>query len=337
MDTFATVRQAAEELADRLRAVDSLPVSDESEQARFEQVKAALDHCLARLHPLGLVGVDNRLPSSELWNVAGELLTRGWLQNQARTKPRGYAGDYEMLARIYENRLCDDPLGKLFDRYFQEEAAPRAVRSRMEMMTQWIVELARGADPSPLTPLPQGERGIRVAVVGSAFGLEVRDALVRLGEHERSSVSVTLLDLDWAAIEYAKQKLSGLIAGERLKEVSANLFRLPVREPLAAHLNDTDLLLCPGLFDYFDDATAVAILRTFWNRLAPGGRLAVFQFAPHNPTRAYMEWLGNWYLIYRTTDELRQLALDAGLPAPVIELSSEPLGVDLLLLATRPE
>jgi extracellular factor (EF) 3-hydroxypalmitic acid methyl ester biosynthesis protein len=348
MDVVATVRQAAEELADRLRAVDSPPVSDESEQARFEQVKAALDDCLARLQPLGLIGVDNRLPSSELWNVCGSLLTRGWLQNQARTKPRGYAGDYEMLSRIYENRLCDDPLGRLFDRYFQEEAAPRAVRNRMAMMTEWIVELASGADPSPLTPLPQrergtgqalppGERGIRVAVVGSAFGLEVRDAIAQLAEHERSNVSVTLLDLDWAAIKYAKQKLSGLIDDERLKEVSANLFRLPVREPLAAHLNDTDLLLCPGLFDYFDDATAVAMLRTFWERLAPGGRLAVFQFAPHNPTRAYMEWLGNWYLIYRTERELRQLALDAGLPESQIELSSEPLGVDLLLAATRAE
>lgn len=318
----SVVRQAAEELASRLRAVDSLSVTDENEQARFERVKAALDDCLARLHPLGLVGVDNRLPSSELWNVCGSLLTRGWLQNQARTKPRGYAGDYEMLARIYENRLCDDPLGKMFDRYFQEEAAPRAVRNRMAMMTEWIVEAARN-------------RAVHVAVVGSAFGLEVRDALAQLEQRQRDRIRVTLLDLDWAAIEHARQKLSGLIAAERLNDVRANLFRLPVREPLAAHLNDTDLLLCPGLFDYFDDATATAMLQTFWQRLAPGGRLAVFQFAPHNPTRAYMEWLGNWYLIYRTERELRKLAIDAGLPESHIELSSEPLGVDLLLRATK--
>src|SRR5688572_28014520 len=146
MDVAATVRQAANELAVRLRAVDALPATGESEAARYERVRAALDDCLARLQPLGLVGPDNRLPSSELWNVAGELLTRGWLQNQARTKPRGYAGDYEMLARIYEKRLCDDPLGKLFDRYFQEEAAPRAVRNRMAMMTEWNVHAVRSAN-----------------------------------------------------------------------------------------------------------------------------------------------------------------------------------------------
>jgi len=33
----------------------------------------------------------------------------------------------------------------------------------------------------------------------------------------------------------------------------------------------------------------------------PGNRaeMIVFNFAPSNPSRAYMEWLGNWYLTYR--------------------------------------
>ena len=334
-EVLETVRSAALELIVELRAVEAMAVKEETESERFDLVRSAFGDCLARLDALGLRGPDNRLPSSELWNIAGDVLQRGWLQNQARTKPRGYAGDYEMLARIYENRLCDDPLGRLFDRYFQEEAAPRAVRNRMAMMTEWIVELARGADPSPLTPLPRRERGIKLAVVGSAFGLDVRDAFLELNEEERRSFSVTLLDVDWAAIEFARERLGGLVPVDRLNAVSANLFRLPDRPALAAHLDQTDLLLCPGMFDYLEDAAAAAMLRTFWDRLAPGGRLAVFQFAPHNPTRTYMEWLGNWYLIYRTREQFRDLALAAGLAESQIELTSEPLGVDLLLVARK--
>ena len=178
-------------------------------------------------------------------------------------EPRGYAGDFEMLARIYENRLCEDPLGRLFDRYFQEEAAPRAVRHRMAMMTEWIVDLVVRSEV------------VKFAVVGSAFGLEVRDALMRLDESQRKGLSVTLLDLDPSAIEFACESLQGLIGADRLTAISANLFRLPDRSALAAPLDESDLLLCPGLFDYLDDTAAAAMLRTFWERLSPGGRLAV--------------------------------------------------------------
>jgi SAM-dependent methyltransferase len=325
-DIVAAIRQIAEELLARLRAVEAALSASGAEEPQYREVKSALDQCVSQLDAFGLRGPDNRLPSSELWNVAGDVLQRGWLQNQARTKPRGYAGDYDMLARIYENRLCDDPLGRLMDRYFQEEAAPRAVRNRMKMMEDWIVELAasRGLE---------GKKA-KVAIVGSAFGLEVRDALKRLDEQARQSLRVTLLDLDWAAIEFARGQLEELLRPEQLNAVSANLFRLPDRPQVASHLAGSDLLLCPGLFDYLDDAAAQAMLRAFWERLAPGGRLAIFQFAPHNPTRSYMEWLGNWYLIYRTPAELEQLAHAAGLPRESWQLGSEPLGVDLLLSLT---
>jgi len=49
-----------------------------------------------------------------------------------------------------------------------------------------------------------------------------------------------------------------------------------------------------------------------------------------------MEWIGNWYLLYRDAAELRNLAAAADIPAACIELGAESLGVDLYLTATRP-
>ena len=147
MDLIQRVRQIAEKLLADLEPIASR-LSNVAEDQLYPAVAESLHHCLRNLEELHVWGPENRLPSSELWNAAAHLLERGWLQNRARTKPRGYAGDYEMLARIYENRRCDDPLGRLFDRYFQEEAAPRAVQNRMRMMADWIVELASGGRES---------------------------------------------------------------------------------------------------------------------------------------------------------------------------------------------
>jgi extracellular factor (EF) 3-hydroxypalmitic acid methyl ester biosynthesis protein len=325
------VREVAEALLNELGRIEGELSSSQSEDVFYRSLSAALDRCLHRLAALECWGPENRLPSSELWNVAGHLLSRGWLQNQARTKPRGYAGDYETLARIYENRLCADPLGRLFDRYFQQQAAPRAVRSRMGMIADWIVNAAIRRDRRDAT------EGVpyRVAIVGSAFGLEVCDALRRLNRAQRENIHVTLVDLDPAAIEFAREHLSSLLADNRLVTTSTNLFRLPERPQEASVLAGSDLMFCPGLFDYLDDPAATAMLRTLYKQLSAGGRLTIFQFAPHNPTRAYMEWMANWYLIYRDVEELRRLVDLADLPEAECAVGAEALGVDLYAAITR--
>jgi len=77
------------------------------------------------------------------------------------------------------------------------------------------------------------------------------------------------------------------------------------------------------------------MLRCLYERLAPGGRLVVFQFAPHNPTRAYMEWLASWYLIYRDLAAFQGVVAAAGISAEEAEFGAEPQGVDLFVSIRR--
>jgi extracellular factor (EF) 3-hydroxypalmitic acid methyl ester biosynthesis protein len=284
-----------------------------------------MDACLSDLNDVAIWGPANRAFSKEIWDIAGHLLARGWLEQRARDKPRGYAGDYELLAAVYENRSCDDPLGRLLDRYFQQHAAPRAVRHRMAMMADWIVETVRNAQ-RPTT---------RLAIVGSAFGSDVRAAIERLSPTERERLRVTLLDIDPQALEFARRQLLPVIPDAHLATVPVNLFRLAARPQLMRPLADSDLLCCPGLFDYLDDTSAIAMLRALFNQLGDGGRLVVFQFAPHNPSRAYMEWLANWHLIYRDQAQLESLVTAAELPHGVASYGAESLGVDLYTLIAR--
>ena len=119
--------------------------------------------------------------------------------------------------------------------------------------------------------------------------------------------------------------------------IRTNLFRLPQKADPNVALEPADFLVCSGLFDYLEDEPAASMLGWFWEQLAPGGLLLVGNFAPHNPTWAYMEWIGNWYLIYRTAAALGELAARAGIPADRVTVGSERLGVDLFLAGRRPE
>lgn len=321
MATMELVRSAAARLRGQIEKVSEL--ADQGQRQSI--VNIALDECLASLWATAIWGEANRLLSSELWNIAGGLLETGWLQARARDKPRGYAGDHELLRRICEGEVCDHPLGRHFDVYFQSQAAPQAVRNRAGMAAGWIVEAVR-----------QAGHETQVAIVGSGPAQEVVIACSRLSPELSRRLHVALLEMDGEALEGARSRLAGLLPAERVVAVQGNLFRLARRPELAAQLKNANLILCTGLFDYLDATAAAQLLAEFWRSLAPGGAACVFNFAPHNPTRAYMEWVGNWYLIYRDEADLASLASAAGIPRGCVTLGSEPLGIDRYLLARKP-
>lgn len=323
-DISALVRRAANQLREELSfATIHLP-----EQERFAAIATAMDRCLESLASTGLAGPDNRLPSSELWNIAGDLLATGWLQNHARSKPRGYAGDFEMLAWIGDSRICEHPLGRYFDRYFQTQAAPQAVRNRIEVAAAAICSQVRRSV----------EQGVcRIVVVGCGPALDVLQAAQQLTEDERSRMHVTLLDLDPHALAFAHKRLLPVLSEQQLRLENVNLFRLASKPSHAKLLDQSTLTICTGLFDYLDDSAAVAMLEAFWRGLQPQGQLLLFNFAQENPSRAYMEWIGNWYLIYRSRESLGNLTLMSDIRADCVTLGSEAQGIGLYLVALKDE
>ncbi|WP_254513442.1 class I SAM-dependent methyltransferase [Anatilimnocola floriformis] len=280
-------------------------------------VGAILDRGLVQLASTNLWGPANREPSQIMWDSAGEILRHGWLQLRAREKPRGYAGDHEMLGAIYQNRVTADPLGGAFDQYFLRQAAPQAVRNRMDLVRSEI----------------EGGRSAKCVFIGSGAGLEIVSAFEN--DLPRES-ELWLLDLDPAAIDLAEKNLLPFVSPERLHCLAENLVRLPKKKRLLEQLAGADLVVCTGFFDYLEDEAAAELLKTFWQLLRPGGQALIFNFAPWNPTRAYMEWIGNWYLLYRTRDDLVSLARKSGIEAGDFAVTAEASGIDLLLRLSKP-
>ncbi len=285
-------RRAGERLMEDLRFADVTTSGwANHERANFEMSRI-MNACLDDLALTNCWGEDNRIPSRALWKVAAESLSIGWLQNHARQKPRGYAGDFEMLERIVNRTLSPDPLGRAFDHFFQEQAAPEAVRSRTQLVADRIVTILRRS----------ANDKVRICSVGCGPAMDIEVACHELSTAERKRLDITLLDLDPAAIVHAVRRLGPLLDSDRLHAQRENLFRLPRLKRTPSLLTDSDFVVCTGMFDYLPDTDAVAMLQCFWSQLAKNGEMMVFNFAPSNPSQAYMEWIGNWYLIYR--DEL---------------------------------
>ena len=65
--------------------------------------------------------------------------------------------------------------------------------------------------------------------------------------------------------------------------------------------------------------------------IAPGGELVIGNFSRANPSRSYMELVGEWNLHHRSEDQLRELALQAGADADQLSVGREPENVNLFL------
>lgn len=69
-----------------------------------------------------------------------------------------------------------------------------------------------------------------------------------------------------------------------------------------------DLVYAAGLFDYLPQRTAQRLVEAMFRLLRPGGELLVTNFVPEVPDVGYMECVMDWHLIYRTPEDMLNLA-----------------------------
>jgi len=140
-------------------------------------------------------------------------------------------------------------------------------------------------------------------------------------------VSLGLILSPWTFFAYAQDKVRTL-RGVSFEWEIANVVRIrPSRQ--------YDLVWSAGLFDYLNDRLATVLLKRMWSWTKAGGTCVIGNFHASNPSRKYMEWCGDWCLIHRTDDDMRQLCRDAGIPAERVTITHEPLGVCVFALLTK--
>lgn len=225
------------------------------------------------------------------------------------TKPRGYAGDYLTIAKIYDDIAeGHDPVSVLLDRCFLSVPAARAVQHRRSLL----------ADEIRAEQMRVG-RALRVTSLACGPARELFDVFAAL-EHP---LHVTLVDLDADALAYCAARRGRF----EVSFAQANLVHVALgRSELA--LAAQDLIYSIGLIDYLGDAMVVRLLDFIHGALRPGGRVIVGNFHTRNPTKAFMDHVLDWKLIHRSEADMRRL-FAASRFRTCTRISYEPLRINM--------
>ncbi len=232
-------------------------------------------------------------------------LTTNTLQGFVISRPHGYAGDFELIDRIYRYWTSPDPALARWDAYAHARPACQSVRNRKRYFIETMRALYR-------------ERGeLSILDVGSGPGRDVRELL----EAEPEGIRVDCLDQDTRAIAHARKVIGEL--ADHVDFIHANALRFVAGARY-------DVVWSAGLFDYLSDRLFVRLLSRMLKMARADGEVIVGNFSLNNPSRPYMEF-GHWCLNHRSAETLTALAIRAGASPEQIRVEQEPEGINLFL------
>ncbi|HSY19598.1 MAG TPA: class I SAM-dependent methyltransferase [Candidatus Acidoferrales bacterium] len=248
--------------------------------------------------------------------------------NRCYTKPLGYAGDYEMMNMIVRNKLEGGSLyAKLVNQYLLDQIGPMAVRGRVDFLHGKIV-----AETSRVS-LTGRKAKIFCIACGPAW-----EAVNFIADHPLADkADFRFLDFNEETLRYTTGKVNEVkrlnhrkTTVEFVRNSIQNLLRGKDTKP------EFDLIYCSGLYDYLSDSVILAANTNLYDRLNPGGRLVVGNFAPALPVINFIEHFLEWFLIYRNSQEMLALSPSQASKDDCM-VRAEPTGTNIFLEAYKPE
>jgi len=232
------------------------------------------------------------------------------MQGFALAKPHGYAGDFELIDRFYQRNVSPDPQLAAWDHYAQRHPGAQAVRNRKTYFHE-VLDRHHGH-----------HKTLRVLNIGSGPGRCMFEWLL---DHPGAEVSFCCIEIDPEAIAYASRLNERFL--DRITFTQMNILRFRPAEQF-------DVVWAADIFDYFTDSVFQSLLLRLIPAVAAQGELIVGNFSDRNPSRPYMELLGDWRLYHRAAESLISLARSCGVAANAIRVGTEPEGVNLFLHIT---
>ncbi|MCD4732290.1 MAG: SDR family NAD(P)-dependent oxidoreductase, partial [Bacteroidales bacterium] len=232
-------------------------------------------------------------------------LSRSEVFKHSLTKPLGYAGDFRLLDMLVKNKLNTTGLEYHFDRIQLEHSASKACRNRIEWVHSDLVKRIPVKNIQKVKILDIG--------IGAA---PIEQRLVQ--SFPDFNFDLRAVDIEPEALKFVKNYFRG-------KKVDVNLNTVDLRQKNAVDdisklSQNVDVYIVVGILEALKDNEVKRILSSIVNSMSKGSILYADNFLPSHSTRLFMEWLMDFYLAYRTIDELKSLFLSSGVKESQINL-----------------
>jgi extracellular factor (EF) 3-hydroxypalmitic acid methyl ester biosynthesis protein len=236
------------------------------------------------------------------------------------------------------NMILRDPyegsslFAKIINLYILSQAPAEAHRNRVKYLSERLRE-------ETLRMVRNGKIA-KVLNLGCGPAGEIQQFLSDDDLCEKAEL--TLLDFNDETLAYTKQTMEGLkmrrhraTRVEMIKKSVNQVLKETLKGPNESQTKKYDLIYCAGLFDYLSDRVCKRLMNIFYEVLAPGGLLVATNVDASNPIRHLMEYVLEWHLVYRDSEQLKQLKPDDAVLGN-FSVKSDVTGVNIYIEVRKP-
>jgi hypothetical protein len=241
------------------------------------------------------------------------------------SKPFGYSGDFKIIDDIYLNQPKTTGFDRLWDNWVMQLAVSRSVRERKEDFKKIILDFVKS----------RKNKKIRIMNLASGPAREIKELLEQDNEGFFSDIIFDCYEQDMNAINYAKQLLNN---PTNVNFIQKNAIRIALKKKIEDEIpHKYDFIYSTGLFDYLDIRVAVRLVNNLKKLMKQDGTMVISNANDKysNSSAIWMEWVGEWYLIYRTAREFETIFTNAGFLTKNIKIKLQTCKVMQYCLAEK--
>lgn len=296
-------------------APDALPVRGDQfhlkAAALLEQSQAACrEFEAANEHDPQLVAEAKKL----FLEATAPWFEQSWIAQRSRSKPSGFAGDFEMLRKLYEQQTPARGLGGYLDLWIQDLPLARAVRARLACARRFL-----------LSSLESRTGTVRILDIASGPCREFENWPVAGCDQ---SIEIVAMDSDPLALEYVRTQVANhLPETVHLRPVRHNALRTRSAKATVQQFGKFDLIYSVGLCDYLTDDHLIALLSAWRDTLQEGGVLYVAFKDTLEYDHTPYQWHLDWYFYQRTHADVLSLYRAASFEVDALDISRDATGI----------